>query len=218
MKRVLLLCVCLVLTSVATANADSIFGIFTNPTFGDSVTLNYTRTHYGTYDEIDLKIGAITAGLKANGLGAATGAQTSAEFTACPGSMILTDWTNYKVTYPKGGPTAWPAAPHSAVAFDQVIDAGYPDGTYASDGINAATWNDTWYATNTNLWLGVGGILAKIYTNPNGSFRLHAGISLSDGKVSSGFGGPIFCPEPASVLLLAAGLIVLLPYAWRRRK
>ena len=226
MKRLLILGVCIVMSSALTARASVMpFGTFTKG--GESVAVDYTRTaQTGALAGLDLVILSVDSingagsssinGMVSAGVGnpTFTGLNGSYMYICDPGAVYITN--------------AFPAnftAPGSYVNFDSVsgafagtLKSGAP--AYAAT-LGAVHGYSEWSASlfTTGAGIGVGGTLAGIYVPNNGDFQLVGGLSLQDGNVLTGSGMTTSdIPEPTTLALLATGLVGLLAYAWRKRR
>ena len=225
MKRLLILGVCIVMSSALTARASVMpFGTFTKG--GESVAVDYTRTAQtgalAGLDLVTLSVDSINGagsslinGVVNAGVGnpTFTGLNGSYMYICDPGAVYITNTVPVSLI-----------APGSYINFDSVggafagtLKSGAP--AYAAT-LGAVHGYVEWSAGvfTTGAGIGVGGTLAAIYVPTNGDFQLAGGLSLQDGNVLTGSGMTTSnIPEPTTLALLATGLLGLLAYAWRKR-
>jgi hypothetical protein len=223
MKRVLIVCMCIVLGSAMTARAD-LFGTFTNGT--ETVNLEYVRTAstVAGVDQINLNITGITSspsGALVNGLmNAGVGNPT---FTALDGGymFIFDDHDpvdgsglvfNSTASASAFKPGSFENFSDSPSGFSGTLKTG---GVWTPPGKTVDPYSEWSATTGGSVNRGVGALVARIFMPTGGNFQLVGGISLTSGHVLMGSGQT---PEPGTLALLATGLVGLLAYAWRKRK
>ena len=219
MKRLMLLGVAIALCGAAVANAD-LFGTFTSAQ-GDAVGVNFTRNaqtgDLAGVDEIVLTLASVApTGSKVYGAGALAPVN-DARFHALDGSyfFIAADFTDWKGAV-KPASFANFNADVTGLYGTEVVGTWKPAAN-AADLVTYSTFQDTWQTSASAQWIGLNGILAKLYLPTGGNFE-YDGNWFINGNLAEGHGTTAVIPEPGTLVLLATGLMGLIAYAWRKRK
>ena len=243
MKRLLVLTVCFLLGAAATANAGLIGSGLAGTLAGsgsDNATITWAR--YSTsvlpgLEEIVFKIGTITAPVTniITVTGEADQPNVAANWVASSGGQIALSsggtvavWGANTVAYSASGLDAPQSMVNMATAETGLTfgrTAAVPQTTFGSVYFPIAdttltfkgfsefhgTWDTTSYLTN-------GSVLADLYVATGTNVTFTGELGLVGQEMLKGSFTSFTTPEPGTLTLLAAGLLGMVAYAWRKRK
>jgi len=244
MRRFLLLTACIALLGATAARGDLIDSTHRTGAFPAN-TLSFTRTlsAYDGYDKIEIHVAASLVGSN-TWLSTVEGTWTTVNNLGVPQPSITmylagtAGGSTYKSNTKRNSLTG-PNPPQAWINFDSVVSGAVAWNTRTGTSPNYSVFGGSWYTSDSTMFLrpvdpspgddehGGDGVdetlMATIYVTHlggvsfSGKFNAYNPVTFGNTNIVGTFRVD-GVPEPSTLVLLAAGLVGLLAYAWRKRR